>query len=375
MQGEAVPNHSRRIPGFDGLRGIGILFVLIGHGAYSFPIKLGPTFPYFGNGMLGVNVFFVLSGYLIYMLSVREYERTGQFDWVHFYLRRVLRIFPCFYSYLAVIAILMGLGLVVLSPSMIIAVSTFSLNYRQLWDPSTIEYNYSVICHYWTLTLEEQFYLTFPFLMFLFARRWLLPVMATVVILAPFIRVFCYFFTPGSRAQIGMMFHTGFDSIAMGVLLGELLRRPRWKERLLTLAGNPKVLASLLVFLFVISPALTSVFRGSYSITIGKTLELLAIAIVVTAAAFHSSRTMSAVIEWPPLVYLGVLSYSLYVWNLLFLNVQLNWVVNQFPLNFILLAITVSISYYLVERPFLRLKDVLRNRRRTPEIGLARPAE
>ena len=357
-----TPNESRRISGLDGLRGIAVLFVLMEHGAYSlFRLDWPPT-PYIGNGALGVSIFFVLSGYLIYELSAREFEKTGVFNWKAFYLRRILRIFPCFYAYLIVVLILAGLGLLTLTRPVFLSVATFSLNYRHVWDHSTELYNYYVIGHYWTLALEEQFYLTWPLLMFLLARKRLLPLMAAVIILAPFIRTFCYFVTPGSRAQIGMMFHTGFDSIAMGVLLGELWRRPVWKARLQNLAGNPWVLGGAIVFLVLLDPALFLHIRGSYSITIGKTLELICVAIIIIAAASASSPTLSAVLNWRPLTYIGVLSYSLYVWNPLFLNHEMHWVINAFPLNFITLFAAAAFSYYLIERPVLRLKDRLRVR-------------
>ena len=98
------------------------------HGAYSL-IKLdSPAVPYIGNGALGVSIFFVLSGYLIYELSAREFEKTGAFNWKAFYLRRILRIFPCFYSYLAVVLILIGLGLLTLTCPAIFSVTNFSLN-------------------------------------------------------------------------------------------------------------------------------------------------------------------------------------------------------------------------------------------------------
>ncbi|MBV8216324.1 MAG: acyltransferase [Verrucomicrobia bacterium] len=365
----SAPNGSRRIAGLDGLRGIAVLFVLMEHGAYSLFRLDWPPAPFLGNGALGVSIFFGLSGYLIYELSAREFEKTGAFNWKAFYLRRILRIFPCFYSYLAVVLILTGLGLLNLTRPVLFSVATFSLNYRHIWDHTSELHNYYAIGHYWTLALEEQFYLTWPLLMFLFARRRLLPVMTAVILLAPFIRVFCYFFTPGSRAQIGMMFHTGFDSIAMGVLLGELLRRPEWKARLQTLARNPWVLGGAIVFLVLISPALNLHFKGSYSITVGKTLELACIAIIITAAVFSLSPTLSAVLKWRPLTYIGVLSYSLYVWNPLFLNAETHWFINVFPLNFIGIFAAGACSYYLIERPVLRFKERLRRQPTRVDAG------
>jgi peptidoglycan/LPS O-acetylase OafA/YrhL len=367
----AAQSDSRRIAGLDGLRGIAVLFVLMEHGAYSLFKLDWPVAPYIGNGALGVSIFFVLSGYLIYELSAREFDKTGAFNWKAFYLRRILRIFPCFYSYLIVVLVLTGLGLLVLTRPVLLSVATFSLNYRHLWDHTNELHNYYVIGHYWTLALEEQFYLTWPLLMFFLSRKRLLPLMVAVILLAPFIRVFCYFATPGSRAQIGMMFHTGFDSIAMGVCLGELLRRSNWKVRLQTLARNGWVIGSAIIFLALVSPWLSLHFKGTYSITIGKTLELACIAIIITAAVSSSAPRLAAILNWRPLAYIGVLSYSLYVWNPLFLNAETHWPINAFPWNFIGIFAAGAFSYYVIERPVLRLKERLR-RRPTP-INSANP--
>ncbi len=245
---------SSRIPSLDGLRGIAILLVLIGHGGYVFPDGLAPCLPYAGNGPLGVSIFFVLSGFLIYRLSVRELEQTGSFDWRQFYLRRVLRIFPCFYFYLLVVLLLLGLGQLTLTGSALLSAATFSLNYRHLWDHATQLHDYFVIGHYWTLALEEQFYLTWPLLMLLFIRRRLLTVLVLIMLLAPVLRIVCYYVTPGSRAQLNMMFHTAFDAIAAGVLLGELLRRPPARNWLEKVAHQRLCLIGSLLFLFLLSP-------------------------------------------------------------------------------------------------------------------------
>jgi peptidoglycan/LPS O-acetylase OafA/YrhL len=365
---------SKRIPGTDGIRGIGILMVLATHASYSLPKFLQlAALPAVANGRVAMQTFFVMSGYLIYELSAKEFEKTGKFDWRQFYLRRVLRIFPCFYSYIAVVAILTGLGLLILAPAMIFAVLTFTWDYRDFWFPASIPSNEYVIEHYWTLCTEEQFYLSFPFLMYLFARKRLLPVVIGMIALAPFVRVFCYFFFPESRSQIGFNFHTNFDAIAMGILLGEMWRRPRLKAWLQALAGNGWALGGSLVFLLVLTPVLVDHLKGSYSIAIGRSLELIATGIlVITAAKGSSSSVLSAVLNWPPIVYIGALSYSLYVWNPLFLNPESNWVVNRFPLNFICAFGAAIFSYYIIEKPILGIKDRLRHRQEARATETAR---
>ena len=181
----------------------------------------------------------------------------------------------------------------------------------------------------------------------------LLPTLVAIIALAPLIRIACYFFTPGSRDQIGMMFHTGFDSIAAGVLLGELLRRApskRWLERW---SSKRSVVAVALVFLLVLSPLLTGHFRGAYSITIGKSLELFALCILITAAVSFPRTLLFRVLNWGPLAYVGVLSYSLYVWNNLFLLGEKYWF-NAFPFNIACVAGMANLGKAYIPIPATR---------------------
>jgi len=351
----------KRIPSLDGLRGVAIIMVLIGHGLHSLsslPPFANQLLRRCGNGELGVLVFFVLSGFLIHTLSVREIEKTGAFNWRQFYMRRVLRIFPCFYAYIGVLLILIALGMVTLSWQMIVSAATFTLNYRHLWDHSSGAYDYAIIGHYWTLALEEQFYLTWPLLILLLVKRKLLPVLLAIIAIAPFLRVVFYFFTPDSRGQLSMMFHTGFDSIAAGVLLGELLRRASSKRWLEVLASKQAFVAGTLLFLLIISPFLSERFGGAYGLTVGKSLELFSLCIVITAAVTFPNTLLYRFLNWRPLTYVGVLSYSLYVWNNLFLLGERHWF-NAFPINFLCVIAMALISYHLIENPFLRLKDRL----------------
>ena len=360
---------SGRIPSLDGLRGLAILTVVIGHGAYALGwlASLGVTvknititpITFLGNGHLGVTVFFVLSGFLIFNLSAREFQKTGEFSWKLFYLRRVLRIFPCFYFFIAVVLVLKCLGLLNLTPQMLLGAGTFSLNYLHLWYNIPGGNDYFVIGHYWTLCLEEQFYLTWPVLMLLFTRRKLVPVLLVIVVLAPLIRVACYHFMPGSRGQLGMMFHTAFDSIATGVLLGELLLRPNFKNWLVKIAANRLILSVAMIFPVVISPLLESRFHGAYSMPIGNSMELICISIVIIAAVSFPGTILYNFLNWRPLAYVGVLSYSLYVWNNFFLDKDGHWLINRFPLNFLCAFGMALASHYFVEKPFLRLKDHL----------------
>ena len=214
-----------------------------------------------------------------------------------------------------------------------------------------------MIGHYWTLALEEQFYLTWPLLMFLFARRKLVATLTGFIVIAPLIRVATYFLAPDSRPLIGMMFHTALDSVAAGVLLGELMRNPETRAKLERLASNRSVLAVALIYPSVVSPLLDLRFGGSYSITIGKTLDFLCVGIVLVAAVSQPGTLLFRILNWRPLAAIGVLSFSLYVWNNLFLKGESAWISRAFPLNVLCLIGMALFSYYLIEKPCLRLKD------------------
>ncbi len=353
---------SKRIPSLDGLRGLAIILVLIGHGSYSIPQSfLSPLFMFLGNGHLGVSIFFVLSGYLIYTLSVQEYQKTGTFNWKNFYFRRILRIFPAFYFVLLTIILLKVFKIIILTLPMLLSAATFTANYNLLWIKSTALTDYFVIGHFWTLALEEQFYLVFPLLMILFRNNRLLPILTVVILLEPFVRVFCYFLIPSLRGQIGEMLHTSFDSIGAGVLLGELLRNDKIKDRLFRLANNRLILSISILFIVFISPILNIHFRGLYMLTVGKTLELIGISVLIVAAISNRKTLLFRLLNSRVLSKIGILSYSIYLWNNLFLYDDGKLIFNQFPLNFLCVFGMGIFSYYIVEKPFLRIKDRFKN--------------
>lgn len=354
----AAQSHDGRIPSLDGLRAVAILMVLLAHGAYSFNGIVRLILDYIGNSTLGVQIFFVLSGYLIYSLSVREIEKTGQFNWRLFYLRRGLRILPLFYAYIGVLIVLVYFNKLYLRPIHVLSAATFSMNYRHVWDSFTGASDYFVIGHYWTLALEEQFYLAWPILMLLFLRKLqFLKVMVIIVISAPIIRTFVYLLFPDSRGQIIMMFHTGFDSIAAGVLLGELHKNQQTRGWIETFVNRRHNVVACMLFIFLVSPAIALKFGGAYSLPIGKSLELVCVCFVISASIWKRDSLLFKILNWAPLVYIGVLSYSLYVWNNLFLYSEGVWVVNVFPFNFFAVLIFAVASHFLIERPFLNLKD------------------
>src|SRR5471030_1739244 len=124
---------TKKIASLDGLRAISIIMVLIGHGSgtVAHPNRVLDFLAHaFGDGELGVSVFFVISGFLITTLLIKEQERIGQIHLGNFYMRRVFRILPAFYFYLFTIAVISYLGWIRVPRSAFIAAATFTWNYH-----------------------------------------------------------------------------------------------------------------------------------------------------------------------------------------------------------------------------------------------------
>lgn len=361
----------KHIPSIDGLRAISIILVLFGH---SYPTvsnqngTLDIFFHFIGNAHIGVMTFFVISGYLITYLLRNEWEEKGTINLRDFYLRRILRIFPAFYSYLALISLLVIAGAIATSWSSIISAATFSTNYRHLWDHSDGggEY-YWFVGHFWTLSLEEQFYLLWPLTLLTLGLHKGKRVAQFIIIACPFIRVISYFLWPDSRGQLGMMLHSAADPLMIGCLMALWEGSANFElsvKRLHT--GTIPLFATLLAF--VISPILTLKLRGAYGISVGVTIEAISIAVILLYVTRCPDTLVGRILNSKPAVFVGILSYSLYLWQQLFLTpLNTSWL-GKYPLNLIACFIVALISHYAVERPFLLLKNRIFQTKTRPKI-------
>ena len=128
------PSKHLRIPGIDGLRAFACLLVLIQHANGTFPFPSETAWwlvSWFANGILGVSIFFVISGFLITHLLRKEWESTGRIHLGAFYVRRSLRIFPVFYSFIAVLVVLRTQGLIHTRWEHLLISGIYLTNYRQ----------------------------------------------------------------------------------------------------------------------------------------------------------------------------------------------------------------------------------------------------
>jgi peptidoglycan/LPS O-acetylase OafA/YrhL len=339
----------KRIPSLDGLRALSILLVILSHCFLHFQAR-GRVQTWFlalvSNGSVGVSIFFVISGFLITLLLVKEEKRFGSIDLKDFYVRRAFRILPAFLLYVGTVGVLTLTGVLTIPAREFWHALTFTMDYLQNRD--------WYLGHVWSLSVEEQFYLLWPAMMVFLSKRSLKRIAAAVVILGPLIRMLDRALLPNTRFEIEYMGHTRADMLMFGCLIALYFGDERLAALLKRLSafGVPALSA---LFLFVISPAIELRFGGMYIKTIGYTLQGLSISIVMLYLITNFERGPGKLCNAPIVVHLGTLSYSLYLWQELFLGS------NRFDPLRILAGVGCAVlaaeaSYFLVEQPMLRVK-------------------
>ena len=339
-----------RITSLDGLRAVAILLVVFSHllGTRNFPGR--EWLRYTGDlGNLGVRVFFVISGFLITQLLLRELELTGTISLRRFYLRRACRIFPAFYVCLGVLALLDAGHVLKLHPYDLLCAGTYTINYR-----TAVERSWNV-GHLWSLAVEEQFYLLWPAALRLLGRSPALAAAGAVVVLAPLVRLATWRYFPAGLPGMKWQFQTVCDSLATGCLLAGL---QGW------LAGQAggrchRMLSSNAMLLL---PGLLLVLNWldaghpRWNFALGQTGLNFGTALLLQHCLMQPRKWAGRALNWRPLAVLGVLSYSLYLWQQLFLNHYATGWMCAFPWNVILALGAAYLSYALVERPVLDLR-------------------
>jgi peptidoglycan/LPS O-acetylase OafA/YrhL len=364
------PQH---IPSLDGLRALAVLLVIVLHTLLRntlykfipFPLRL------VGNGALGVFIFFVISGYLITTLLLREEDKTGGISLRSFYLRRAFRILPPLYAYILFLAALGAAGhLPGMNGRELISALTLTRNYMHHVDLWAME-------HLWSLCIEEQFYVLWPTTLVLCllhrrdaqGRRRATRVALAVLIAEPFVRLVCFRYFPAYR-NTGM-FHMQADGLMFGAL-GALQQGHARFERIYARATRWPWLLPVLIF--IVFNSLTVRFQNYWDMPVGMTLNGFAILMWLLWLVRNPASVQGRVLNQPAVAWVGRLSYSLYIWQTFFthhLNVEVfgrdGWWAN-FPGSWVCILGVAMVSYYGIERPALRLRDVCLRRMHWHEI-------
>lgn len=337
--------HSRgeRVPSLDGLRAVSIVSVIVSHVFFDYrqqhddlALRLVANL-----GPLGVSIFFGISGFIITSLLRREQEEHGRVDLGAFYIRRTFRILPPFWAYVALTALL--------GPSFPFAHFRNAL----LFVANYGESNWW-LGHSWSLSVEEQFYLLWP-LTFVVAGAVRSRVALWLVLLAPVSRVVTHLITPASA--LDFMFHTRFDSLLVGCLIA-LNRDDCDRKRIWRVLGNGHVAFAAVLFLVLGSPLLLERFHGLYHYPVGASLEAVAVGSIILWAIRHPGGRVGAVLNSRPARRLGLISYSLYLWQQPFFSSELlGSVLGRFPVNCLAPLVLAELSYRMIERPSLKARD------------------
>lgn len=344
-------------PWLDGLRGIAISLVFVNHLQF-FIYQGGPLFGwlFLPFGGLGVDVFFVLSGFLITTLLLEEHESKSQINLKNFYIRRALRLLP------ALLFLLLGVLLYsrAFMPSedanSAARLSVIAIFYCTNWF-FALGGNSDLLGHLWSLAVEEQFYLVWPFALSLLLRsrlskRAMLLFMISLVAIVCAHRVLLASSATAARVYFGS--DTRADSLLTGCAVAMAVSwrlLPRWTSAVLKHVG--------LLSIFVITVYVFDLFGlGRTLYTTGFTVFALAVGFLILRLMVAPSQLVS-LLERPALVWIGKLSYSLYLWHFFTIGLTLRMPFS----NAVRVAVSIPISfgmaacsYYLIEKPFLKLK-------------------
>ncbi len=363
-----------RIPSLDGLRALAILLVLFDH--HTVPLGDLPLVHLIKGrcGFLGVQVFFVLSGFLITTLMLREIAATGRLSLRQFYLRRVLRILPAYLAYLLVLGALQLCGQTELGARDWLALGTYTVNFL----PPPLPWK---IAHVWSLSVEEHFYLLWPLVMatasLTRARRAILFCLTAALGL----RWLLLFTSPSGQSPVDLWTFTRIDDIAAGCLLALLARDAAWKSRLdRLLAGSGRL--GLLLVIFALSQLVFSTAIGSRLLPqavlklllgLANDVNSLCIGLFLWAAIERRDTIGGRVLNHPLAIGVGTISYSLYLWHALFVP-SAPAGLGLFPQNFVLTFLVAGLSYALIEKPFLSWKARLGAAVKSASPVLANPS-
>lgn len=332
------------LPSLDGVRAIAAFLVVFFHAGLPLP------------GSLGVLAFFVLSGFLITWLLLREEERYGAVSLKQFYVRRSLRIFPAFYVYWLVVV---G-TLLLLHKRLVIAqaiCSFFYLNdyYQAIFgDPNT------GLSHTWSLGVEEQFYLIWPVVFILLgANRRRIRFLAWAIAATVAYRETLVFVFRLHQGYTYEAFDARADHLMIGCLLAVVLRERAALGVWQRICVSP-VLVWVTVALLCVSGALTVAYGANYRDTLGSVADPILVAILLVQTITWPAEGVGAALNWRWMRYLGAISYSIYLYQQIVVGemekVARPWPWLRLPVIVAGVIAAASFSYWVVERPALSLR-------------------
>ena len=344
---------TRYFSGLDALRALSVIAVIWVHVSGEHALNL------LNQGHKGVDFFFAISGFLVTTLLLREYARNGRIALGDFYVRRTLRIFPLYYAVLALYCVLVFLTMKGTPKAAefwnnLPAFASYTSNWFVHLNSGEGQSNTFYIA--WSLATEEQFYLCWPPLMILllwrFKRQWVLVLAATVLLGLQAV---------AAARDDGQLLNTMISSMAPAMLFGvafAVLLNNRLSFNILYPVFGNRLMAPALVLIL-----LTLIQHDAPLV-----LTRLAMAMLVAAVCIRENTCLHPILKWRPAVFIGSISYGIYLMHMLMANVVRKLLGHQMGLDVFLAttALTICVAYFsfrFFEAPILKLK----NRTHTPQ--------
>lgn len=345
------------LPALDGLRGIAIGLILLHH-------CFGKLF---GFCWIGVDLFFVLSGFLITRILLDTKNDAHYLR--NFFARRVLRIFPAYYLTLLIVLVLLPLLNVSLRESWPVLLDkqvwywTYTSNWltvKEGWLPGES----MILSHFWSLAIEEQYYLLWPFIVLLIRERWLPLVIVLLVALSVTLRVSNVFANPGYYVAT----ITRWDGLLIGSLLAWMVKH---RFALLKKTAVPVGIIAALAVAVGIAFNPTPEYSNPFMKNAGYTLLAVMFFGLIAAAFLRSGNWLGKALTMRPLLWLGKYSYGIYIFHYI-----IYWCLKDHFIAFfagggqaggaiklsasiacvVLTLVLAFLSFHLVEKRFLVLK-------------------
>jgi len=336
------------LPTLDGWRAIAILAVILTHDSLH-QWGIFSTRWFYEYGLRGVDVFFAISGVLICTRLLAEEQKNGHISLHNFYIRRAFRILPPALVYLLCIALLGALGKIFVYPGEWWGALLFYRNYTSLLGHVGVNHLAWFTGHFWSLSVEEHFYLLLPAILVFWKGRARIVILCILALAVMANRAYQLAHRPWDLVA----FHTDvrLDALLIPAVLAILLQNERYRNWIAKFTRFWPVL--LVIVCFIIGADQPNKFW--YMTSLAFLFPCL-----VIGSVLHPNTIFGRVLESAPLRYIGKLSYSLYLWQMLFFTGHLYQktplgAFQRWPLNFISTVICALMSYYLIERPTIRL--------------------
>lgn len=341
------------IPELDGLRGIAILDVMLFHSEV----------PFFKGGFIGVDIFFVLSGFLITSLLIQEYDRVGFINLKHFYMRRLLRLGP---ALLLLLVAFCTISFIFLSEEQAVANlvdALIALAYLSNWARAFDFYPPDFLGHTWSLSIEEQFYILWPIILLILLRvnrnRWHIFFFSVMVAFMSWLLRVCFTMSDVSVQRLYNGLDTRADALMVGCALGILISSGLVSGQVGGLLSKSiKYTAPVAILCFLGFSAFAEWQHGGMYYFGFVAVEFLAI-ILVLDILINKKSIIGKILAMRWLVWVGSISYGLYLWHYPIYR-------TMFALGFyrwtVVLAgtfvtfIIAAISFYFLERRVLKFR-------------------